>query len=254
MKFLKNTFSILLITISAASAQKLPNIQETSIRAKKEVNNENFEKKFQAYNKSTDIFYTLSNDDNKLYLTVGATDPFIIQKIASGGLTFTISSGSKITEKVSITFPTYGNSMSFYQVLNNQRKKSEIEKNQNDSLKNVLNVQIGNRLKFIEITGIKAISDSLISVYNEYGIKANAFFDNNIKYNYKLELPLKYLSSDLTKVSYNIKLNGTIPKNAIVQSVGNGQNLLVTVADRAPYTTPVTNSPTDFSGEYILAK
>jgi len=252
MKFTSTFFLALLIFTSVVNAQKLPNVQQTSIRAKKSPNNEVADT-FEAYNHNTDIFYTLSNDDNKLYLTIKVIEPFIFKKIASGGLTLTISNGAKANENVSITYPTTKDSAPFYLVLNSTGGTATTTKNHNDSLKNALNAQMTNSLKVIEVTGVKAISDSLISIYNEYGIKANAFFDDQINYNYRLELPLKYLNN-LSKISYKITLNGTIPKNAVTRLSGSGQNLLVMVEGKSPYVTPIINSPTYFSGEYELAK
>jgi hypothetical protein len=84
-----STISFLLITHFTAKAQKLPNKQEVSLRIPADMkidgNAKEWNNKFQAYNKLTNIFYTLSNDDKNLYLVIQATDPIIIEKMIRGG-------------------------------------------------------------------------------------------------------------------------------------------------------------------------
>ena len=63
--------------------------------------------------------------------------------------------------------------------------------------------------KLIRVTGIKNV-DTLISVYNDAGIKTAALFDNRMAYTYELSVPLKTL--DLTinnpaKFAYQLKIN-----------------------------------------------
>src|SRR5476649_2012908 len=109
---LKSIFSILLFGCSFlnAVAQKLPNVQTASVRAPANIKIDGktteWNNTFQAYNHATDIFYTVSNDDAKLYLTIQASDKLVINKIMSGGITFTIQKSGKKTDKdgISITY------------------------------------------------------------------------------------------------------------------------------------------------------
>ncbi|HCN82336.1 MAG TPA: hypothetical protein DIT07_01770, partial [Sphingobacteriaceae bacterium] len=75
--FLIGILYLIIIPVTT-SAQKLPNIQEASLRApagiKVDGKATEWNNQFQAYNKATEIFYTISNDDDKLYLAVQATD------------------------------------------------------------------------------------------------------------------------------------------------------------------------------------
>src|ERR1700761_303273 len=112
LKFL----SALCLTCSmfvTASAQKLPNVQTASLRAPANMKIDGkateWNNQFQAYNHATDIFYTISNDDSKLYLTVRATDKQVMNKILRGGVTFTVQPSGKKTDKdgISITYPLF---------------------------------------------------------------------------------------------------------------------------------------------------
>ena len=81
MKNRKSGFKVLMLVLLllinfSASAQK-DKIQKNNFRAPINVKidgklNE-WGDKLQAYNTSTDIFYTISNDDDNLYLAVAAT-------------------------------------------------------------------------------------------------------------------------------------------------------------------------------------
>src|ERR1700679_721966 len=78
-----------------ACAQNLPNVQKVSLRVPGNVKIDGkpteWDNTFRAYNYNTNIFYTMANDDDNLYLVVKATDADIINKIVGGGTVLTIS-------------------------------------------------------------------------------------------------------------------------------------------------------------------
>ena len=260
-----------LITFSI-TAYCQPNIQSTGVRVPVDIKIDGIATewgdKLQAYNKATNIYYTIANDDNKLYLTIKATDPTIITKIVSGGITFTINAADKKEEKtgVAITFPAYDkNDKSLYLLMENKpapTKDANKSRMQLDSFRNVLNSKLADHLKMIGITGTKTITDNTISVYNEQGIKAAALFDNKINYTYELSIPLKYLDViGIDKFSYNIKLNGKIPTGSTMIDIGRQDRILYKgpdgIMNSAGSATPenmILVYPTDFWGEYTLAK
>src|SRR5476651_2642642 len=100
-----NAFSIILITIIpfTANAQKLPAVQQVSVYAPVDIKIDGkateWDNKFQAYNKTAGIYYTLSNNEDHLFLTVQATDPTTINKLVAGGLTLTIQKSGKKNDK-----------------------------------------------------------------------------------------------------------------------------------------------------------
>src|SRR4051812_6120351 len=80
-------------------AQKLPNVQEAALRAPATIKidgrlNE-WKDSLQAYNKATQVYYTVSNDDENLYLAVKADEPRVITKIIDVGITFMINKAGK---------------------------------------------------------------------------------------------------------------------------------------------------------------
>ena len=132
----------------------------------------------------------------------------------------------------------------------------------NDSVMNELNNQLNDRLKLIRVTGMQGIADDDISIYNDIGIKAMSRFNDKIKYSCELAVPLKYLGlNNQGKFSYNIKLNGIIPKGSTVVDNGRPDLILFVGSDGANYmvgkATPenmTLSYPTNFLGEYTLAK
>lgn len=254
-----------------ASAQKLLAVQQGSLRVPANVKIDAKLTEWgqlQAYNKSTDIFYSLANDDATLYLVLQATDATVINKIIRGGITFAISTSGKRTDKgaISIRYPIIDEKYSinlFNRRLPEKTNDTVTYQRRIDSALYAYNHKLNSDTKTIGIEGVKDITDSVISVYNEEGIKARSAFDRQLNFVYELALPLKYLGLSVTKpatFSYHITLNGIIPKTSTVQTSGKGMYLIVTsangtmsaVPNRPQYTNLVY--PTDFWGEYRLAK
>lgn len=189
----------------------------------------------------------------------------MIEKILLGGATLTIDLSDKKDDKgVAITFPTYyKNERSAINLKNTPKinKDSLQYRIQVDSFRRAINQDLSNKSKLIEIERIKSIPDSLISAYNDYGIKATALFDKQLSYNSELAIPIKYLNLNNSQgFIYQIKLNGASANNARIQPAGkNGQWFLVTgsngsylISSSSQYSSYVY--PTYFWGKYQLAK
>ncbi|MVN21538.1 hypothetical protein [Mucilaginibacter arboris] len=269
----KITLIALLLTVCFfANAQKLPNKQEVSLRAPAGIRIDGkateWGNKFQAYNHATEIFYTIANDDGNIYLVVKAIKPDIINKILLGGITFTVSSSGKKNDKegVAVTFPTFYKNKRPYINLKNRpelTKDTMMNKMQADSFMRVVNKELTDKSKEIEIEGVKSIPDSVISIYNAEGFKAIALFDKQINYTSELAIPIKYLGLSIDKpimFKYNIKLNGATANGARMKLTNNGKYIIVTRGNDAAYAIPSSpeymsySSSTDLSGEYTLAK
>jgi hypothetical protein len=239
----------------SANAQKLPNVQPAGVYAPANVKIDGkaaeWNNQFQAYNKSTSIFYTMANNNDNLYLTVQATPYMIIDKILSGGITLTITSANnKTIPPVSITSPILPRS-GRAPIVVRLRDGGALT----DAELTTLNNGLTSNFKEIGINGIKAIAEPYISIYNDNGIKASAALDINKAYNYEFAIPIKYITQFLGEggtFNYNIKLSGEKMNNpnTIVVVGGNALNGPAPSAD--PYMELF--SPTDFSGTYTLAK
>jgi hypothetical protein len=201
-----------------ANAQKLPNIQPTSLRAPANIRvdgkaNE-WNGKLQAYNTAIQASYTVSNDDNRLYLTLYATKKEVINKIINGGISFTVNKGPRknIIGGTTVTYPVFDRDDRPFinaNALALVDKESTDANHKADSLMNTFNNTFTNKAKTIRLSGLKDL-DTLISVYNKDGIKARGAFDNKLYFTYELSIDLKLLelsAADHTKFNYDIRLN-----------------------------------------------
>ncbi len=205
--------STALLVTASAIAQKLPGVQEVSVRAPANIKVDGklteWNNQFQAYNKATEIFYTISNDDDKLYLTVQATDLDIIMKIIEGGVTLTINGAGKMKDQegVAITYPVLNKKLfpETGPAINIDKPESWTA----DSFIVVLNRELITKATDIQVVGVREISNHMLSIYNPEGIKVSALFDNKTVLTYELAVPLKHLGLSVNEsLVYNIKLNG----------------------------------------------
>ena len=261
-------YSSLLLMAAQVNAQKLPNVQTESLRAPATIKIDGkateWDNKFQASNKTTDLQYTLANDNNNLYLVIQATDYYIIQKVIMGGLTLTINADGKrdVKNAAAITFPVYesGNPGGYFMFT----KSAEKMASNLDSLMKLHNNKITDRAKFIGIDNIEGVTDSMLPIYNEPGIKAAALLDRLLNYTCELAIPLKHLKlGKNAKFAYNIKLNaGSIDGYKIeiktlrpdmVRAVRGSANGTTWMLGGDPQDLSLA-ATTDFWGEYTLAK
>jgi hypothetical protein len=206
--FFLNVLLILGFSLFAA-AQKIQNVQENGVWATipLKVDGKNNESTFQAYNKSTLLSYSMSNDDKNLYLVVKSDDNANNNKIMMGGITFTINADGKKKEKDGfvLTYPV---------IVRGQRQRGQglgvrTQTGTVDSAFLAMRRQQLTASKEIKVFGFKNIPDSLISIYNEYDISVAANFDNEGAFIYELAIPLNLLDlTDRKDFAYNIKING----------------------------------------------
>ena len=229
------------------ASKKLKDIQATNLLAPTTVkidgNLTDWDNNFQAYNKSTKLYYTISNDDKYLYLLVKSIDATNNTKITSGGITLTINTDNKKKEQdaYSITFPVVaaptpgqrgqrgaggfggGGSGGF-------GGAGGFGRNAPDSAAlATARKQTVTSSKEIKVSGFKDITDSLISIYNEYSIKTAIGYQAQNNYTYEAAIPLKLLGLSLDnpkEFAYNIKVNGRqIPNfnRDRIEAAGGGQ-------------------------------
>jgi hypothetical protein len=250
--------SLSLITMFAAtfaSAQKLPNVQKESVRAPANIKIDGkaaeWDNKFTAQNSATELFYTLSNDDENLYLTVQAKHKDIVDKIMRGGITLNVTPtlSKKSDGQISVTYPSLDQEgvsrLPGLLVLSDKRNLSA---NPGEQLATAddLNKAFGSKSKVIDVSGFKLINATEIPIYNENGIQVSARFDENFAYTYELAIPIKHLSlpdNGTSAFSYQIKVNE--PKQFTAKIDGNRP---------PPPMMKTAMAATDMWGEYTLAK
>jgi len=253
-----------------AYAQKLPGVQAVSLRVPANVKIDGkaaeWGDQFQAFNKTGLIYYTMANDDDNLYLVVQVRDDDIAQKVVRGGITLTISVSSAKKEKdnPAVTFPQYDKKdPPKHPVYKRSFSPSTTAAENNlylDSLAKARNRQLGDWAKMIGVAHLSGITQPDLSLYNEEGIKVALRFDSNLYCVYELAVPLKYFGFSLgrpAKFSYQIKLNGAAANGTNIRDLREGIFWGWDGADGKMYTEridPDVLYPTDFWGEYTLAK
>lgn len=212
----------------AANAQKVTELQEVSIQAPHtvKIDGKNFEwnaSDFSA-NKRTNISYLLSNDDKNLYLVIKSTDAFNNNKILAGGITFSVNPDGKKKEKESITL-TYpiihrtgmrggpGGGRGQFRAMGMAMGAGGGQPNtkQRDSMMAAMQKTQLVQAKEIKIRGFKNTTDTLLSIYNEYGVKAFANIEKDNSFFYEVAIPLEALGLSTAapkEFAYNIKING----------------------------------------------
>jgi hypothetical protein len=271
------------ITIGFANAQKQPQVQEVSVLAPASVkidgqlnewqnpyiNVQKYTGFLSAFNSSSRIYYTVANDDKNLYLVVRALGNGVSKKILAGGLTFTITHTAERKGKIKdpsnvvINFPvpldakTTSFIMSTINQIQDFTGDSVANRKSIDSLDAIADKMVNNATKEIHITGLKDIPDSVVSIYNTQGIKAAIQFIQ-VQAAIEIAIPFKYLGFSVdapAAFSYNIRINA-IPEasRAYVTNAAAGGGTI----DPADIPFNANNAyawnPTDFWGEYILAK
>lgn len=171
------------------TAQKLPNVQQAGLRvpANVKIDGKTTEwVEFKANNKACEIYYTIANDDENLYLAVQAKETGVIEKIFNSGLQLTVNTaGSKKTEGApTITFPAHDDPKNKLYI--------DLDRKPVDSVKKASSERMA-AIKFIRVANINGTANGAISVYNTEGIKAAVMLDDNLYLNYELSVPLKLL-------------------------------------------------------------
>ncbi|RYF21758.1 MAG: hypothetical protein EOO42_09990 [Flavobacteriales bacterium] len=264
---------LLLFTFCISSipiyAQKTPDVQISALSAPANVRIDGKLTEWNALaaeNKRTELFYSLANDDKNLYLVIKSATKESLNKILAGGISFTINPDSKKREKegATITFPLInrGNRNQGQRQQGGQgrpqgggtggfQNRTQQDTKTRDSLASVQRKAQLSGVKEIKIAGIASIQDSLISIYNEHGIKAVASIDETGAFVYELGMPINLLKLSVGKeFAYQIKLNGLSNMNfgggnmggggrpgGNFGFAGGGQDMM---------------SPTDFWGKYTL--
>ena len=195
------------------------------------------------------MFYTLSNDDENLYLVVQTKFKDIIDKIIRGGIVLNVNStvDKKNGGQVSITYP-YLDASGTSNITGMLAVKNYPKANPDEKPVSVddLNKVFATRSKVIAASGINDIQSGEISVYNETGIQVASHFDDDLGYTYELAIPLKYLSlpdNGTRPFSYQIKVNE--PRQFTERPAGTRP---------PPPMMKTAVAATDMWGEYTLVK
>jgi uncharacterized membrane protein YgcG len=238
---LTTAFTVVLLagTVVSTQAQKATELQEVSIYApqltKADGRNTEWANATFAQNKATGISYLISNDDKNLYLVVKSSDIGNNTKILAGGITFSVNPDGKKKDKESLTLT--------YPLINRAQFRRggqggpggagggagrvtvggrpvggmggpggvQLTPKQRDSAMAAMQKTQLAQVKEIKIRGFKKTSDTLVSIYNDLGIRAAASIDKDNVFFYEAAIPLEELGltmDNAKEFAYNVKLNG----------------------------------------------
>ena len=219
--------------------------------------------KYEGYNSVNHLFYTVSNDSENLYLIIHTTESNTINKIYVGGVSFIVMPfKNSNSQQVSLTYPIKANNNGVY-----LHAKHDYDEYKKDSITNsqkiidlieLKNQQFESSYKEIMVNGVKSLNDPVISIYNDEGIKVISSFDNSFSYTCEIALPLKYLQDVLSnsngKLKYTIRLNGLYREGSTHPVPPTPHTFRPDGSEFIDMNQLYVSSPTDFSGEYFLAK
>lgn len=259
---MKSIFKLLalLLVSPAAWSQSLPHSQKVSLLASTDqdiaTDQTSTPEHFSAYDNHNQCYYTISNDDNNLYLSVGFDKKRSAEKFSVGGLTLTVkqTNNSKKGLSAAVTYPStkythngIENGFDEFKELKDSLKKEKLSE-----LPYVYNQKIRKVFIGVNTAGISGVPDS-ISVKNAYGIKAIAGYDKNMWLIYHLSIPLKLLGlNNGDAFKYELRMNGT-PK-AVKKAPGEVENVFLSFAGEVNYDYEYLYSATYSSGECKLAE
>lgn len=247
-------------------AQKLPKIQKIGQRAPKDIKIDGatpeWNDQFVAYNSNNLIRYTVSNDDENLYLSLCAADGHANEK-ASFGITFSVilaKDKENSAKTFSVMYPTIVGVPKHEPIRNAIRSLRSIRTTKNsevkqDSLRAVINKKMNDAFNELEVTGLPGMEKLLLPINNIEGLKVAAQLNTDMLYTYELAIPLKYLGASKNSTrgfKYNITLHG-IP----VKSPDGAFPPPIVRRDGEDFLRPehaYILFPTDLSGQYILVK
>ncbi|MFD0748787.1 hypothetical protein ACFQZS_01450 [Mucilaginibacter calamicampi] len=251
-------------------AQKLPGLQQAGMRAPANIIIDGKAIEwggFKALNTATDTYYTIANDDKKLYLVIHADQSTVANRAVIGGIRLLVQpNGSKSMQGAKgIKFPYFEKGS---RVVFPVKKIGEVNTPaEGDSIMKVYNQRIASSVKWIYTKDIVGV-DSVIAVYNDKGIQAAGAFDQTRGYTCEIAIDLDLLGislADSKKFAYNITINPAGPnKFSMPPGISfrgmNSDGSIMSEAQSAPFISTmekqnnVTYATTDFWGEYTLAK
>ncbi|MES2278807.1 MAG: hypothetical protein V4592_22440 [Bacteroidota bacterium] len=199
-------------------AAKAQSVQESGVWAPVNVKTDGklteWNNTLEATNKTVDFSYTMANDDKKLYISIKSPNQQTTNKIMAGGIDFTINTEGKKKDKDAfiLTFPLVNRAAMRGQRGQRGPGGGGGQPGQPDTAAiNAMRKAAVESVKEVKLKGFKEIPDSVISIYNEYGIKAAIAYDANGSLICELAIPFDQLGISLDKtkeIAYNLKVNG----------------------------------------------
>lgn len=220
-----------------AWTQRLPDLQTKVVTVPSNVKIDGLDSEWGEYaakNRKLDISYSIANDRDFLYLVMKAEkDSKEYNKITTSGFQFSVNVENKNNsdQAFKVSYPTRpastGNSGGMATTMmtvvgtasggsfNFTTGDREAMMRRADSVMRATRTNRLNQAKEIKVFNFPAITDSLISIYNEYDIKVAAKFTEKDEYVYEMAIPLSLLgleASSAKEVAYQLRSNPIITR------------------------------------------
>jgi hypothetical protein len=221
---------------------------------------------FQAFNRATEVYYSIVNDEKYFFMLIQAREAHIVNKIYAGGLTITFKPVNKKFKgnEIDITYPVVEKEKRFHINYANKPPADPELKVFADKANN----DFHNRAKEIKVNGLTG-TDTLISIYNNNGIMVQGAFNKDIYYTCELRIPLDALKNVINEngeVAYGVLLHGlnmkdndnntrgkaTLPSGKVIPSIVH-HNFNGSTSDYLSMLGSLS-SDTNFQSIYKLAK
>ncbi len=251
-----------------ANAQKLPAVQTASLHAPANIKVDGKPtewSKMQAYNPTAEVYYTIANDDKKLYLIFQSKNDNMLAKLVNGGITFLVQRSGKKTDDgaVGVKFPYMQNKDQMVGFGWNADEGG----NEKSLFAKAMSKRMSDKIKWIYTKGMLG-KDGPIPIYNNEGIMAGAALDSKGVYTCELTIDLNILglsTAPPAKFAYHVIINGAPNKYGAPLNL---EKAGAVSRDGSPVTEAAlemakqmvqkqhaeTIGTTDFWGEYTLAK
>ncbi len=261
-------FITFLLAFTGICAQKLPQVQQLSLRAPANANADGKPTewgKMQAYNPTAEVYYTIANDDKKLYLVFQSTNENMLAKLVNGGITFLIQRTGKKNDNgaVGVKFPYMQNKDQMVGFGWNADEGG----NEKSLFAKAMSKRMAAKIKWIYTKGLLG-KDGPIPIYNDEGIVAGSALDSKGVYTCELTFDLNILglsTAPPAKFAYHVIINGPPNKYG---SPFEPEKWHAASRDGAPIPDAIfqkaiqdmqrqhaaSTGTTDFWGEYTLAK
>lgn len=261
--------SVLLLATAAGSAQILPSEQTESLYAPAGVRTDGsaieWRDGFQAYNKATQVHYSIADDGRSVYLVIQAARIAVVEKILAGGITLTIDHPEKAryATPLTLTFPVLPPAEKWAIAKPVRDRETDFA-----PLVPTVNRRLTLAAKDLHVSGIAGLREPVVApLSNELGIRAAVLLDKERALTYEVQIPLNYLAelTDEHKTfRYTVTLNGAsisslkikVNGSEVDSSSPDVVSLVRRMAEGHGQPNALDNliSPMDFSATYTLVK
>jgi len=207
-------FSLCVGSVLTLHAQKRKSIEQTIIPFKTDMKIDGqlteWADSLHYFFEKQDLQYEIANDEHHIYVAMQVRDGARQMQALNQGFNFTINIDGKRKNGATLTFPLPDReSLKALAAKDKSEKPADIRKG------------ILSAVRGIYVAGMADVIDGLISLDNDYGIKAAVAIDSTDAVCYEAVIPLERLGlhgTNQREMAFNVKINGIV-----IRTVGGGR-------------------------------